>query len=141
MKYEITLRIIVHRPVSGITMQVQRGKNELLPPAVLPEGSLAFEFPIAVDLSGDSPNFLGPYTQGPKTSRFIYVNSGRQAGQFGTDCSRRAKVPLMSISADLVRSAGEKSGSLLETEFEGTGADGLPTCATVKGIEWRLASK
>lgn len=140
MKQEIWLRIVVEGPVPNIAMQVQKGKCDLLAPAVSSDGSLVFEFPISVDLSDGRPNFLGPFAQGPKDVRFVYVSSGLQAGQLDTDCSRRAKIPLMSITADQVNE-GIAAGKCLETALAGTGRDGLPRCATVKGIEWKVAAK
>src|SRR6185295_12098683 len=65
MKHDVKFRIIVTDPLPGVSMQVQRGKNELLPPTKN-GSSLIFDFEITVDLSNGSPNFLGKYAQGPK---------------------------------------------------------------------------
>src|SRR4051794_21098643 len=97
MKYEVPFRIIVIHAPAGVSMKVQRGKFELLEPDV--EGDTkTFEFGITVELTGDVPNFLGPFAQGPKNARFVYVNSGTYAGEAGTPWSRRAKLSLMSIT-------------------------------------------
>ena len=121
-------------------MQVQRGKGELLPPSAKSAKSLVFDLEIIVDLSGGSPNFLGKYAQGPKDSRFIYVNSGTYAGQHNTCWSRRAKLSLMSITKDQIEKA-LNTGSRIETTMPGIGKDGGPTCANVKGMEWRVVTK
>ena len=101
---------------------------------------LVFEFEVSVDNSGATPNFLGKYAQGPKDARFVYVNSGTYAGQHITCWSRRAKISLMSITRDQIDAvlAGEK---VLSAEYEGTSRDGGPTCASVKGIEWKVAAR
>ena len=139
MKYEIPVRIVVTRPLREVTMQVQRGKDELLSPTTVSDSAIAFEFEVDVDTGNGLLNFLGKYTQGPKDARFIYVNSGTYAGEKASCWSRRAKLSLMSITEKQVREVLEKPGLLLETTMPGTGGDGGPTCATVKGIEWKVA--
>lgn len=136
MKHEVKMRIVVADPLPGVTMQVQRGKDELLPPTAARKNDLVFDFEITVDMSGDAPNFLGKYAQGPKDTRFVYVNSGTYAGQHITQWSRRAKLSLMSITREQV-----EKGLVLETTMPGVGKDGGPTCASVKGIEWKVVVK
>ena len=140
MKHEVPFRVIVTDPLQGVTMQVQRGKNELLPPNESNADRMVFEFEISIDLSGDQPNFLGKYAQGPKDARFIYVNSGTCAGMAHTVWSRRAKLSLMSITKGQAEQAAATS-SIFETSVPGVGRDGGPICASVKGIEWRLVQK
>ena len=91
-------------------------------------------------LSTGSPNFLGRFAQGPKDARFVYVNSGSYAGVSHSCWSRRAKVSLMSITREQIQKAlGDDA--VIETTFPGVGKDGGPTCASVKGIEWKVASR
>ena len=122
-------------------MKVQRGSDELLSPVIESAEILVFEFDISVDLTTEAPNFLGKYAQGPKDQRFIYVNSGSYAGQLGTCWDRRAKITLMPITREQVESVMAKPGSLLGTEFDGVGRDGGPTCASVKGVEWKVIKR
>lgn len=102
-------------------------------------------FDLAVRVNGVTPNgecrFLGPFTQGSPSARFVYVNSGQRAGQVATRWSRRAKVSLVGITAAMVGTVEGTPGVWLETEFEGTGRDGGPTCASVKSIVWRVARR
>ena len=140
MKHEIGIRVRVLRPLKGVAMQVQRGKNELLPPSKDDDSELVFEFPISVDMSAEQPNFLGVYAHGPKEARFIYVNSGTYAGQHHTCWSRRAKLSLMTVTKEQVEEV-LNNGGRLEASFAGTGSDGGPTCASVKGIEWKVTKK
>ena len=141
MKHEIPIRIRVLDPPSGVIMQVQRGKDELLSAASAIEAELVFDLSVDVDLSSSEPNFLGKYAQGPKDARFIYVNSGTSAGQLDSCWTRRAKLSLMRITAKQIEEIIAVPGSRLETSFNGIGRDGGPTCASVKGIEWTVASK
>jgi hypothetical protein len=138
MKHEIPVRITVVEPLANVTMMVQRGKNELLPPGQTSPDGLSFDFKITVDLAAGDPNFLGPFTQGPKSARFIYVNSGTYAGQHQTGWGRRAKLSLMNVTREQVNQILAKRGSRLETSINGVGADGGPTCATVKGLQWKV---
>ena len=138
MKYEIPFRISVLRPLAGVTMLVQKGKNELLHPAAFSDDRIVFDLEIRVDLTGDAPNFLGKFAQGPKSERFVYVNSGSYAGQVSTMWNRRAKLSLMSISRETIESVISSPGSRLETAINGIGRDGGPVCASVKGVEWKV---
>jgi hypothetical protein len=140
MKHEIPIRIKVLSPPAGVTTKVQRGKNELLPPSEVSDEALVFDFDVSVDLAGETPNFLGKYAQGPKDVRFLYVNSGTSAGQIGSCWSRRAKISLMSITREQIDAVVAGKGILL-AEYNGTGCDGGPTCASVKGIEWKVVPK
>ncbi len=140
MKHEIPVRIIVERPLAGVTMQVQRGRDELLAPSKKGMDELVFDLTVDVDLSASRPNFLGKYAQGPKDARFIYVNSGTYAGQRHTCWSRRAKLSLMSVTAEQIRQVIAGPG-VLEATFSGVGRDGGPTCASVKGLEWKVVTK
>ena len=139
MKHQIPFRVIVDRPLPGVTMRVQKGKDELLEPNSISGSGLSFEFEISVDV-GDELNFLGKFAQGPKDSRFVYVNSGTYAGQAHTAWARRAKLSLMSITKQQIQSAIDE-GSFIETTMPGVGRDGGPTCASVKSIEWKVKSK
>lgn len=139
MKHDIPISITVRGPLAGVTMMVQRGRGELLPPTEKTPGALVFEFDVVVDISSGEPNFLGPFAQGPKTARFIYVNSGTYAGQHITGWARRAKISLMSVTGEQIETVLKTEGAMLHAEFQGIGRDGGPTCATVKGVEWRVA--
>lgn len=141
MRFEVPVRIIVTAPLAGVTMKVQRGRDELLPPVAATEKELRFEFEITVDVTDMGLNFLGKYAQGPKDARFFYVNSGRHAGQAQTCWDRRAKLSLMSITREQMDEVLSQNGVLLETMMPGIGKDGGPTCASVKGLEWKVVKK
>ncbi len=121
----------------GVTMMVQRGSDEFLPPSLSSAEKLVFDLELTVDTTGTTPNFLGKYAQGPKAARFIYVNSGTYANQHSI-WSRRAKISLMTITGEQIQAVVSKAGMILQTKFEGVGRDGGPTCASVKGIVWKI---
>ena len=127
-------------PLPNVAMMVQRGKDELLPPTSKSAEQLIFEFELMVDTTEVRLNFLGKYAQGPKDARFVYVNSGTYAYQHSI-WGRRAKISLMTITGDQIQSVVTNDSAILQTEFNGVGRDGGPTCASVKGIEWRVVKK
>lgn len=136
MKHELSIRIVVTDPLPGVAMLVQKGKDELLSPSRMSAKSLVFDFPITVDLTETWPNFLGKFAQGPKTQRFIYVNSGTYADQHSI-WGRRAKISLMPITREQIEEA-ISTGARLEATMPGVGRDGGPICASVKGVVWRV---
>ena len=79
-------------------------------------------------------NFLGPFTQGPPASRFVYVNSGTMAGESATPWTRRAKIPLAGITTAMVKRALAAPSARIEARIQGTARDGGPACATCRPI-------
>lgn len=139
-KHEIKLRVNVNRPLPGVAMHVQEGKDALLSPCEITDTSISFEFPVMVDISSGTPNFLGAFAQGPKNARFIYVNSGTYAGQAGSSWGRRAKISLMKITSEQIQKVLKSPGSRLEVSIDGVGKDGGPVCASVPSAAdgWRI---
>ena len=137
---ELLLRIVVLNPPPGVEMQVQRGPGELTGPVRITPAATTFEIVLRLGTrpNGD-PNFLGPYAQGPPGGRFVYVNSGTLAGQSDSCWTRRAKIPLTSITWALIDRARSSKG-VLTAEMNGTGRDGGPSCASVplRGSGWHV---
>lgn len=105
-------------------------------------GAVSFDFTVRAR-TANTPhalNFLGPFTQGPPTARFVYVCSGTYAGDPGSCWSRRAKVPLSEITEDLVRRLEQTPHSRLEARIAGKARDGGPACASVAILDagWRV---
>jgi hypothetical protein len=137
---ELQLRIVVLQPPPGVVFAVQEGRSALLPPAEVHKDKIAFQFSVRAvkESPGDPPNFLGPFAQGPRGGRFVYVNSGRHAGQKDTLWDRRAKVPLGGIAWSLVEAALAKRAAV-EARVDGVGRDGGPACGSVRLVDtWRL---
>ncbi|MBM3784212.1 MAG: hypothetical protein FJW30_07610 [Acidobacteria bacterium] len=120
----LPLRIVLQRPPAGVHFSLQGKPGELFQKVVSTGADITFDFEIRVQ---PGPRFLGEFTQGPPASRFVYVCSGASAGQPNTPISRRAKLPLQSITWELAA-----AGKRLTARIPGTGRDGGPVCATVK---------
>ncbi len=140
----IFLRIVLVEPPSGVDFGVQVGKgNEYKTIAVQRSkaGNLALECTINVkgNRTDGPPNFCGPISQGPPTGRFIYIDIGKSAGQFDSCWQRRIKIPLETISWEMIDLVLEKPKRLLQATIPGTAKDGGPSCATVKPIDgWKV---
>jgi Family of unknown function (DUF5990) len=123
-----TLRIVLEKPPAGIDFALQEGKGrpfELVQKQRSKSGDLEFEFTVDAKPGKDgSPNFLGPFVQGPVGERFVYINIGTYAGQTNTCWGRRLKIPLSGINWNMLR-----SGKILVARIPGTGKDGSPSCA------------
>lgn len=142
---EITLRIVVISPTAGVDIGVQSGKGndyKTLQTQRTSGADLRFEFPVTMARRADgvTPNFLGPFVQGPATGRFIYLDVGTYAGHVDSEWSRRIKIPLAGITADLIDEVMKRKGRVLEATIAGTAKDGGPNCATVKPVNgWAIA--
>ena len=143
MNQDLQLRVVVLRPPPDVSFAVQEGRSALLPPTAVERDHFVFRFSVRVGerAPNDAPNFLGPFAQGPRGGRFVYVNSGKHAGQAGSRWDRRAKIPLGGISWPLVEAAWARPQGVLEARIEGTGRDGGPVCASVKSVAWRLENE
>ena len=146
---ELPLRITLRRVPPGVAFALQRGKSgvhgnvELVQPTRRDLDSLSFDFSVRVEQEkGARPRFLGEFTQGTPEKRFVYVNSGRSAGQADTLWNRRAKIPLTTIDAALIDKFRSAADTILELEIEGTSKDGGPVCASLlSSTEWRPVRK
>lgn len=145
LKPELTLRIIVIDPPVGVTMRVQEGKWGLLKPATSDSSGMSFEFTVRLGNpdTSEPPNFLGDYVQGPRGGRFVYVNSGKLAGQADSCWERRAKISLQGITRSQVETLLASPGKILEASFAGTARNGSPACASVPLLDrgWRIVKR
>jgi Family of unknown function (DUF5990) len=116
---------------------MQSGRDALIPPASATKTKLTFEAAATLRTAADgSLRLSGPVVQGSGAERFVYINSGKRAGQHDTLWDRRAKVYLTTVSAKQLRAA---KGGVLETEIDGVAKDGGPCCATVPLLGgWRV---
>jgi len=85
---------------------------------------------------------LGPFVQGSKGGRFVYIGIGTYAGQPDSPWSRRLKIPLTGINSAMVDRVMRDSSLIFVTTVPGTGKDGGPNCATVKPFAgWQVSKK
>jgi hypothetical protein len=134
MTGDLRIRITVEHPPTGVAIQVQRGRDGLLPPTQVNRESISFDLVVRVDASPRTPGrlrFLGEFAQGPAEARFVYVNSGARAGQSGSCWDRRAKVALTGITPTQVRRVLADQQMVLEARIWGTARDGGPMCGSV----------
>jgi len=140
----VTLRLIIQRPLPGVELRVQRGRDGLLAPAAVSADAVSFEFPLEVQVRADgSTQLRGPEVQGPPAARFVYVTVGTRAGQADSPWDRRAKVSLMGLRGEDIAAALEHPGAVFVGTIEGRGRDGGPACASVPllGHGWSLAPR
>ncbi len=135
----IILQLTVLHPPPGVRWAVQLGRDQLLQPTHVAHDQLVFEVPLTLgpNLRG-AVQLRGAAIQGPPAARFVYVNSGKRAAEWGSAWDRRAKVSLMSIDiAAMQRMAGP---IVFEGTIQGTSKDGGPACASVPllGGAWRV---
>ena len=144
MNRSLPLRITLIKPLRGVPLCLQQGKDDLVPPSSVSGELVSFDFTvnIANDRMDEPPNLRGKSVQGPPAGRFVYVNSGTYARQADSCWSRRAKVPLAGITWALIEETLAKSGAVLEACIAGTAGDGGPACATVRLLEggWKIQS-
>jgi uncharacterized protein DUF5990 len=137
------MRIVVVDPPPDVAFALQRGRAELVAATRSTGAPLAFTFSVRARMGGPKPgvNLLGPFAQGTPDKRFVYVNSGTFAGDATSCWSRRAKVSLAGVTADLVRAAAACSDACLEATIPGRAGDGGPSCATVPLLRgWEVAT-
>lgn len=139
---DISLRIILERPTVGVIYGLQKGKGndyETVQKQMSNGSDIHFEFNVKV-IPGDHPNFLGPFTQGGVSDRFIYIDIGTYAGQQQTIWSRRLKIPL-NISKDMIDRLSSSDALVARVAGSG-GKDGGPTCGTIKPFSgWKVEKK
>lgn len=139
---EVRLRIVLVDPPADVDFGIQEGKGNAyttIHKQRSKKADLSFEFMVPIKNNRDDglPNFIGLLAQGPMTSRFIYVDIGKSAGQFDSVWNRRIKVPLAGITWEMIEKASTRR--VLEARLPGTGKDGGPSCATVKPIDgWKV---
>lgn len=130
----ITLRLIVADPVPGVRYSLQDKVNTPVDPQAATDAAMSLEVTITLT---DDGRMTGPFVrrEGPMR-RFVYIAIGTSAGDHDSAWSRRAKIDVHDIPADLLDLA--MTGRMLETRLPGRARDGGPACATVRPLEaWR----
>ena len=123
----VSFRIVLELPPAGIDFALQKGKGGSYEPVQKQRSTgrdLIFEFSATSKQTAKGLDFAGPFVQGAAGDRFVYIDIGRYAGQTGTECARRLKIPLTGISR-----ASIQTGKTLVTTIPGAAPDGQPNCA------------
>ncbi len=132
---EVTLNIILETPTPGVDFGLQKGsgsKYETVQKQKSTGKNLVFECTVKIKEDKNKKWVLsGPFVQGPPDGRFVYIDIGTLAGQTGFSWSRRLKIPLGTITSEMIDKS--LSGSvIIETSVPGIGKDGGPNCGSVK---------
>ena len=144
MELQLDFRIILETPPAGVDFALQKGKGnnyETVQKQRSGASDLCFDFTARAvpGAKNADPNLLGPFVQGPAGARFVYLDIGAAAGQIDSNWSRRLKIPLIGITAEILKRVEKDPKLILETHVPGTGKDGGPNCATVKPFAgWKL---
>jgi hypothetical protein len=126
----ITLRLSIEDPVPGIAYSLQNKKSEPVGQVTAAGAPIAFDVPVRV-MPG--PKLQGEFVRREGASRrFVYVAIGEQAGQRPCVWSRRAKIDIHLIPAELLDEA--LAGRILQARLPGRDKDGGPACATLSPI-------
>jgi hypothetical protein len=142
MNTDLTLRIILESPTVGVDYGLQEGKwnNYTTVQKKRSDGKdVIFEFKVKYKIVEGIPVFLGPFVQGPVSDRFIYVDIGTLAGQKDSVWTRRIKIPLISITSEMVQHFLSGTRLVIEASIPGKGKGGGPNCGTIKPFDgWKL---
>jgi hypothetical protein len=84
-------------------------------------------------------DFRGPFAQGKRGDRFVYLSWGTVDDDGGFEMFRRAKLMFDAVGDDLLQSA-QRPGRRLVGTVNMTHDDGMPRCAAVRPpvIEWTV---
>jgi Family of unknown function (DUF5990) len=122
--------------VPGVAYSLQNKKSEPVGMIVAEDRPLSFDVPVNV---APGPRFLGEFVRSEgSTRRFVYIAIGGQAGDSSSLWSRRAKIDIHDLPAELLAKA--LAGSVLEAQLPGRAEDGGPACATLRPLgSWKVA--
>lgn len=131
----------MRNPPPGVAFAVQIDRDKLLEPSHRNASALTFDTSIKMaEGKSRTTTLSGPAIQGRGDEKFVYVNSGKRAGQASSCWDRRAKIMLADIDPKTVKQLSDRGGTLL-AEINGTSGDGGPCCARVAILNggWRFA--
>ena len=139
----IALHIILESPATNVVFGLQRGSGntyQTVQVQTATGGDLVFDVSVEVKCNkgkDELSDFKGPFVQGPRMGRFIYLDIGTFAKHTESPVGGRMKIPLTGITWETVGQLNETTG--LQTRVPGTGKNGGPNYATVKPfIGWSI---
>jgi Family of unknown function (DUF5990) len=143
----VGLRIVGHRLpglqwtcYESIHLGVQQRRAATPPTLVRGDADEAI-FDLTVDLVTDDQgtDFRGPFVQGRRGQRFVYLSWGQVGPGGAFEMFRRAKLHLSALAEQDVAHAAA-TGATIEATLDLTDAHGGPLCATVRPprVHWRL---
>jgi hypothetical protein len=115
---------------ASVFVGVQRGR-EVIDEVRADARQAVFQLEFRVGERKDgSPNFLGPFAQGPVDDRFFYISWGLGERVGRTQMFRRLKIRLGHLSWAQIRRA-IRDGEPIEVTLRLTDARGAPLCGSV----------
>lgn len=127
-KRTIVLRLVIEDPVPGVTYSLQDRSGAPVGAVVAGDAALAFDVPVEL---APGPRLSGTFVRREgRERRFVYIAIGAQAGDAGSPWSRRAKIDIHDISADLLDQADPPRR--LQCHLPGRARDDGPGCATIR---------
>lgn len=138
--------IILEKPTTGVNFGLQKGrgnKYETIQTQRATGQDLHFEFQFKVKaIENKEIDFSGPFVQGVRGERFVYIDIGKLADQKESPWDRRLKIPLRGITVEMAQQLYADPGLILQTAVPGVGRDGGPNCATVKPFKgWEVTRR
>jgi hypothetical protein len=111
MARDLKLRIIVEGPPPDVVYALQKGGGSLYETDQRQRSQgkdLVFEFTPIVKggVSDPMAALSGPFVQGPRGQRFVYLDIGTYAGEADSCWARRLKVPLAGITMKMIHAGG-----------------------------------
>ncbi len=144
MEQQVQMQIVIDKPLPGVRYALQKGGGAnavTVQTQVSADVSLLFTFDVKVKMTNEAADFFGPYVQGSKGQRFVYIGIGTYAGDINSVWSRRLKVPLSGLSIGMINEMVVNPLLVLQATVPGRAADGSPTCATVKNFAgWQVVA-
>lgn len=132
-RIDLTLRIILADPPAGVVFSKQDAKGAPVDATTAADGDLAFDIPITLTQTPEGLRPGGGFVRADGRGRFVYIASGRQAGDLASIWSRRIKVYLHDLPSPRIQ-----AGDVLGATIAGRSGDGGPACATVPLLEgWK----
>lgn len=112
---------------AGVTVGVQR-RGEVVEPQPADASSVTWAFDVEVV---DGPDFRGPFVQGKRGERFVYLSWGVVGPDASTEMFRRAKLMLAAVGPEVLEAASAP-GAALVGRLGLTQDDGTPRCAAIR---------
>ena len=145
MADELRLTIVLGEPPEGFAFCLQRGKgakSERLDYIEATGDDISFDLAVTVrqgKVKG-MPDFAGPFVQGRPGERFFYLCVGRCSELVEPQWSGRVKVPLSSITWQLIEEANADDRPL-RARYAASKPGGRPALASVRLLEdgWTTA--
>ena len=124
---------------NGIHLGVQRG-TEVVGLVRGDEGEVTFDIEVALDVDTDGvPDFRGPYVNGKRGERFVYLCWGEVDGEGTFSMFRRLKLPLSPLTEQFGLEA-LRQARRIQAFLELTDPKGRPVAASVRPpwVLWRV---